>query len=48
MTISIESSNVLNHTNFSRYSGVQSSENFGKATSAGSPREIELGVQFSF
>ena len=48
MSVSINVSNLLNHTNLNRFSGVQSSLNFGKATSSGSPREIQLGVQFNF
>jgi hypothetical protein len=48
MSISINLRNLLNHTNFTRYSGVLTSQNFGKANSASSPREIQLGVQFSF
>ena len=48
MSVSINLSNLLNHTNLNRFSGVQSSRNFGKATSSGSPRELQLGVQFNF
>jgi hypothetical protein len=48
MSVSINVRNLLNHTNFTRYSGVLTSQNFGKANSASSPREIQLGVQFSF
>ena len=48
MSVSINVSNLLNHTNLNRFSGVQSSPNFGKATSSGSPREIQLGLQFNF
>ncbi len=48
MSISINATNLLNQTNLSRYSGVLTSRNFGKANSASSPREIQLGVQFTF
>jgi hypothetical protein len=41
-------SNVLNHTNFNRYSGVLTSQFFGRANSASAPRQIELGLQFNF
>ncbi len=41
-------SNLLNHTNLSRFSGVLSSPFFGQANSARRPREIELGVQLQF
>jgi hypothetical protein len=48
MSITANVSNLLNHTNFSRYSGVLTSPFFGRANSARAPREVELGVQFSF
>jgi hypothetical protein len=48
MSVTANISNLLNHTNFSRYSGVMTSPFFGRANSARAPREIELGVQFSF
>ena len=41
-------SNLLNHTNLSRFSGVLSSPFFGRANSARRPREIELGIQLRF
>jgi hypothetical protein len=41
-------SNLFNHTNLSRYSGVMSSPYFGRANSARAPREIELGIQINF
>ncbi len=40
--------NALNHTNFTRFSGVLTSPFFGQPNSARSPREVELGVRFSF
>ncbi|MCH8268754.1 MAG: carboxypeptidase regulatory-like domain-containing protein [Acidobacteria bacterium] len=40
--------NVLNHTNFTRFSGVLTSPFFGQPNSARSPREVEMGVRFSF
>ena len=40
--------NALNRPNYNPPSGVMSSPNFGKSTSAGAPREIEVGLRFQF
>ena len=40
--------NLLNHANLGAFSGVQPSPFFGQATSAQSPRRIELGMRFNF
>ena len=40
--------NLLNHANLGSFSGVQTSPFFGQATSAQSPRRIELGMRFNF
>jgi hypothetical protein len=40
--------NAFNWTNLNNPSGVMTSPNFGKSTSAESPREIEAGVRFQF
>jgi hypothetical protein len=40
--------NAFNHTNPGVPSGVMTSPNFGKSTSASSPREIEAGIRFQF
>jgi hypothetical protein len=40
--------NAFNRTNLGVPSGVMTSPNFGKATSAVNPREIEAGVRFQF
>jgi len=48
LSINANISNLFNHTNFSRYSGVMSSPYFGRANSARSPREVELGIQINF
>jgi hypothetical protein len=40
--------NVLNHANLGVFSGVQTSPFFGRATSAQSPRRMELGLRFNF
>jgi hypothetical protein len=48
LTIFVDVRNILNHTNFTRYSGVLSSPFFGQPVSARSPREIGLGLRFNF
>jgi len=48
LTIFAEIRNLLNHTNFIRYSGVLSSPLFGQPVSARNPREIGLGLRFNF
>lgn len=40
--------NAFNHPNYSPPSGVMTSPTFGKFTSAGDPREIEVGLRFQF
>jgi Carboxypeptidase regulatory-like domain len=40
--------NLLNHTNLSNFSGLQTSPFFGHATSAQAPRRFELGTRFNF
>ena len=40
--------NAFNHVHYGTPSGVLSSPNFGKITSASDPREIEAGVRFQF
>ena len=41
-------SNVLNRANLQRVSGALTSTRFGQPTSAGDPREIEIGMRFQF
>ena len=48
LALTLNITNLFNHTNPSRYSGVQTSPFFGRANSARAPREIEVGVQLSF
>ncbi|MBI3896292.1 MAG: TonB-dependent receptor [Acidobacteria bacterium] len=48
LAVSFNINNLLNHTNFTRYSGVLTSPYFGKANSTRSPREIELGIRLNF
>lgn len=40
--------NLLNHANLLAFSGVQTSPFFGQATSAQSPRRMELGLRLNF
>ncbi|HEV2836522.1 MAG TPA: carboxypeptidase regulatory-like domain-containing protein [Pyrinomonadaceae bacterium] len=40
--------NLLNHANLGAFSGVQTSPFFGQATSAQSPRRVELGMRINF
>jgi hypothetical protein len=40
--------NAFNHPNYAAPSGIMTSPNFGKSTSAGDPREIEAGLRFQF
>jgi hypothetical protein len=40
--------NAFNHPNYAAPSGVMTSPNFGRSTSAGDPREIEIGMRFQF
>lgn len=40
--------NLFNHTNLGQFSGVATSPFFGRANSARSPREIEVGMQINF
>ena len=40
--------NLLNHANLGSFSGIQPSPFFGQATSAQSPRRMELGLRFNF
>jgi hypothetical protein len=44
----INMTNAFNRTNLRPPSGVMSSHNFGRSTSAENPREIEVGVRFQF
>ena len=44
----VAATNILNHTNFTGYSGVMTSPFFTDPTSAGPARKIELGARFGF
>jgi hypothetical protein len=48
MNVFANMTNAFNHPNYNPPSGVMTSPNFGKATSAGDPREIEIGMRFQF
>ncbi len=48
LKLEINAENVFNHTNFTRFVGVQSSPFFGQSISADNPRRIKLGLGFSF
>jgi hypothetical protein len=40
--------NAFNHPNYAAPSGTMTSPNFGRFTSAGDPREIDVGLRFQF
>jgi hypothetical protein len=40
--------NAFNWPNYNPPSGVMTSPNFGRSTSAGNPREVEIGLRFQF
>jgi hypothetical protein len=40
--------NAFNRPNYNPASGIMTSPNFGRYTSAGNPREIEVGLRFQF
>jgi hypothetical protein len=44
----VQAFNLLNHANLGAFSGVQTSPFFGRATSAQSPRRMELGMRVNF
>lgn len=48
LTVNARASNVLNHTNVVGFNGVLSSPFFGRANGALAPRQIEMGIRFSF
>ena len=48
MNVFANMTNAFNRTNYGIPSGVMTSPNFGKSTSALDPREVEAGVRFQF
>jgi hypothetical protein len=48
VNVFVNMTNAFNWTNLNNPSGVMTSPNFGKSTSAESPREIEAGLRFQF
>ncbi len=44
----LQAFNLLNHANLGTFTGVQTSPYFGQATSAQSPRRLEVGTRFNF
>ena len=48
MTLNIQVSNLLNNTQLTNYSGVQTSPFFGKATNASRGRQLTLGLNMRF
>ena len=48
VNIFLQASNLLNTVNWQNYSGVMTSSNFGKPTSASAARSVTMGVRFGF
>ena len=48
MELFVQAQNVLNHVTRTGYTGNLLSPFFGQATSVGSPRDVNVGVRFSF
>jgi hypothetical protein len=48
LNVFVNMTNALNHVHLGTPSGVMTSPNFGRITSASNPREIEAGVRFQF
>jgi len=48
VNVFVNMTNAFNRTNLGQPSGVMTSPNFGKSTSAEPPREIEAGIRFQF
>jgi hypothetical protein len=48
MNVFANMTNAFNHVHLGTPSGVMTSPNFGRITSASDPREIEIGVRFQF
>ena len=48
VNVFVNMTNAFNRTNLGQPSGVMTSPNFGRSTSAEDPREIEGGIRFQF
>ena len=48
VNIFLQASNLLNTVNWQNYSGVMTSSNFGKPSSASAARSVTMGVRFGF
>ena len=48
VNVFVNMTNAFNRTNLGQPSGVMTSPNFGKSTSAENPREVEGGIRFQF
>jgi hypothetical protein len=48
VNVFVNMTNAFNRTNLGNPSGVMTSPNFGRSTSAENPREIEAGIRFQF
>jgi hypothetical protein len=48
VNVFVNMTNAFNHVHYGTPSGVMTSPNFGRSTSASDPREIEVGVRFQF
>ncbi len=48
LTFSLQTQNLINHSNYSGYSGVLTSPFFGQPTAVFNPRRVALNVQFNF
>ena len=48
VNVFVNLTNAFNHVHYGQPSGVLSSSNFGRSTSASDPREVEIGFRFQF
>ncbi len=48
MSFTASINNLLNNTQFGAYSGVMTSQFFGKPTRAQNPRSLTVGLRFNF
>ncbi len=48
LTLSVSANNIMNHTNFSNFSGVVTSRFFGRSNNPLAARRIDASLRFSF